>query len=471
MRVRPVLLLIIAGTVSAFGQYPEDALRLSTPGYGVGARALGLGNAYSGVANDFSAIYWNPAGLGQMTMGEFSVGLAHLNTVDDATYLGNTVSSTGSGTAFNSFGIAHPIPVRRGSLVLAFGFTRQSMYTSSMQFSGYNPSGSIVQVWAPDGEPLPPEVTIAEDLELADTTAMGTFYSPIKGDVTQSGTVTESGGLNNWSGAGAVEFAKDFYGGVTLTYLAGSYRYDRTYNEQDSKNVYAVYPYDFASLVQEDYIDGEISGFGATFGLLYRVPERFRLGITVKVPTAYWVRERYGSSYASSFDNGDRFTINADGHEDAVVEYDVHTPWVFGGGASLTLGPLLLSGDVEATDWTTMEFTNTNSDLEKKNKEIATTFRSTLDYRVGAELDLFNEFLRLRAGYGLHPSPYKDDPPEYDRKTISGGIGIRLAGDVMLDAAYSRANWKTYRVNYEGSPHVDENVVWNTFMATLSYRF
>jgi long-subunit fatty acid transport protein len=461
----------MAGSVSAFAQYPEDALRLSTPGYGVGARALGLGNAYSSVANDFSAIYWNPAGLGQMTMGEFSVGLAQLNTVDDATYLGNTVSSTGSGTAFNSFGIAHPIPVKRGSLVLAFGFTRQSMFTSSMEFSGYNPSGSIVQLWAPDGAPLPPDITIAEDLELADTTEFGTFYSPIKGNVTQAGTVTESGGLNNWSGAGAVEFAKNFYGGVTLTYLAGSYRYDRTYVEEDSKNFYTEFPYDFRSLTQSDYIDGEISGFGATFGLLYRVPERFRLGLTVKVPTAFWVRERYGTSYASFFDNGDKFTINADGYDDAVVEYDVHTPWVFGGGASLTLGPLLLSGDVESTDWATMEFANTNSDLERKNQEIAKTFRSTLDYRFGAELDLFNEVIRLRAGYGLHPSPYKDDPPEFDRETLSGGIGIRLAADVMFDAAYSRASWKTYRVNYEGSPRVDENVVWNTFMGTLSYRF
>lgn len=55
-------------------QIPGDALRLATPGVGVGARALGIGNAYIGVSNDYSALYWNPAGLAQATHGEFQAG-------------------------------------------------------------------------------------------------------------------------------------------------------------------------------------------------------------------------------------------------------------------------------------------------------------------------------------------------------------------------------------------------------------
>ena len=33
---------------------------------GVGVRAMGMGGAYVGVADDFTAVYWNPAGLAQM---------------------------------------------------------------------------------------------------------------------------------------------------------------------------------------------------------------------------------------------------------------------------------------------------------------------------------------------------------------------------------------------------------------------
>ncbi len=38
---------------------------------GVGARAMGMGNAFTATANDVSAIYWNPAGLGGLQSIEF----------------------------------------------------------------------------------------------------------------------------------------------------------------------------------------------------------------------------------------------------------------------------------------------------------------------------------------------------------------------------------------------------------------
>ena len=44
-------------------QYAEDALRYSQLGLGVGARQLGMGNATVGRVDDYSALFWNPAGL------------------------------------------------------------------------------------------------------------------------------------------------------------------------------------------------------------------------------------------------------------------------------------------------------------------------------------------------------------------------------------------------------------------------
>lgn len=40
---------------------------------GVGARALALGEAYAGIADDATAIYWNPAGLGQVDRIEIAL--------------------------------------------------------------------------------------------------------------------------------------------------------------------------------------------------------------------------------------------------------------------------------------------------------------------------------------------------------------------------------------------------------------
>ena len=45
---------------------------------GVGARALGMGGAYSAVANDVTAIYWNPAGLATLDPIQISINHASL---------------------------------------------------------------------------------------------------------------------------------------------------------------------------------------------------------------------------------------------------------------------------------------------------------------------------------------------------------------------------------------------------------
>jgi hypothetical protein len=75
-----IIILLITGIAFPnilFSQSEEDARRLSYLGMGFGARALGLGTAYTGVANDYSAVYWNPAGLGQIGRNEVSLGLSH----------------------------------------------------------------------------------------------------------------------------------------------------------------------------------------------------------------------------------------------------------------------------------------------------------------------------------------------------------------------------------------------------------
>lgn len=472
-----VLCLFLVGSTSSLAQFPEDALRLSFPGFGVGARALGMGGAYNGVASDFSAIYWNPAGLAQMTRAEFSAGLSYLNTKDDGTLtdaaersLGKPTGAENNATNGNALGIVHPVPVRRGSLVLAFGFQRQGNFTSGLDFKGFNPGSSIIQSYAPDGVSYPSDLSdnLAYQLFLADIdTLTGRFISPILDRVTQSGNVTESGGLNNWSIAGAVDVAPNTSIGLTVTYVAGSYRYDRSYTEEDLGGVYTVFPYDFSRLDIEDFIEDDISGVNAKFGLLYRVPDRFRFGVTVKTPTAFTVKEKYGTSGTAIFDDGDTKSYTTD----AGTEYDVRTPWVLGAGASVILRDLMLSADAEFTDWTTMEFANANSDLLSMNRDIKSLFRSTWEFRFGGEYDIAGSGFRLRGGYGIRPSPYKDDPSDYDRRTISAGAGMLLGGSVMLDLAYTNTAWKNYRSNYDASSRVNEDLTWNTFLATLSYRF
>jgi long-subunit fatty acid transport protein len=458
---------------TATAQFPEDALRLGMTGAGVGARALGMGNAYTGVAGDYSAVFWNPAGLAQSTYGELFTGLSYLGVNDRSTFFGISGSDNSSSTTLNALGFVFPVPVRRGSLVFALGYDRQSDFAGSVSFAGFNPVSSAIQQSAPDGALYPSDLTnnVAYQLFLADIdTLAGRFISPIRDRVTQRATVEEAGGLNNWSVAGALDISRNVSAGLTLTYVSGSYKYDRSYSEEDVNRVYETFPYDFGRYTVDEFVESDISGVTAKFGLLYREPDRYRLGFSIKTPTAYTVKERFGLSARSMFDNGDAkpddgpFTSSGEG------EYDVLTPWVFTGGGSFISGDLLLAGSVEFVDWSTLEFDNALPEVMALNRDIRQIYRPVVNFRGGAELSLGGG-PRLRAGFAYIRSPYDGDPSSFDQKVITGGIGIPLGSSVMLDAAYAHGWYDTYRVNDGGVSRTDERIRTNTVLLTLISRF
>lgn len=65
MRGGILAVLVIAGVAA-----PTAAQVLRGGGQGVGAEAMGMGGAFTAVANDPSAVYWNPAGLAQLSRVE-----------------------------------------------------------------------------------------------------------------------------------------------------------------------------------------------------------------------------------------------------------------------------------------------------------------------------------------------------------------------------------------------------------------
>ena len=66
----PLLLCMTILMVNASGSLtsPSDYLD-----YGIGARAVSMGKAFSGLSNDATAIYWNPAGLARVYNNQLAV--------------------------------------------------------------------------------------------------------------------------------------------------------------------------------------------------------------------------------------------------------------------------------------------------------------------------------------------------------------------------------------------------------------
>ena len=102
-----VVLLATASSVEArdkfryFQDFFKDGSKVGASTFaflkiGVGARAVGMGDAYTAVGDDVSAIFWNPAGIGRLQGVHY---LASYNRwfVDTAVYAGAVTFSTAKG--------------------------------------------------------------------------------------------------------------------------------------------------------------------------------------------------------------------------------------------------------------------------------------------------------------------------------------------------------------------------------------
>ncbi len=482
-----LLSLAVFGTV-AHGQFAEDVLRFSQFNMGVGARALGMGNVGVGFADDYSALFRNPAGLALLRDYEFSVGLSQSSYKNDVSFFGNTSQASLNALNLNNLGIVYPVPTVRGSLTFAFGFGRVANYSTTASFDGFNPRSSIIESLTPNinVRNLPSserqrllEKNIPFQIFLADTVG-GVLFPVVYDSVQQRGTVEEGGGMNNWSLGGAIDIARNLSVGVSVNILSGSYRYERDYSEIDVRNVYnyqnrydAFHRFNYLSTVSSD-----ITGLNALVGIVYRKPGLFRIGATVRTPTVYEIEETFTDRGESEFDPNSRGIVDRfDKSTEGSTKYEIRTPPILAFGASVQIGDwLVLAGDAEYTDWTQMQFTTNNADLEAENRLIKRLFEPTTNLRGGAEVTLWDLGLQLRAGIGVNPSPYKGDPPEFDQMQYTGGIGFKLEDNVYLNGAFTYGTWTTIRDNYyvqglSNPSRTRESVKSTNLTVTLSYRF
>jgi long-subunit fatty acid transport protein len=460
------LFAMLVFTNSANAQFIEDALRFSLPGNGSGARALGMGNAYISISDDYSSVWWNPAGLAQIKKFEFTGSLSNFGYKNDATFFGNTSNYSNSSTSLNNLGFVFPFPTVRGSLVFAIGYSRTNDLTTGISFNGFNPSSSIIPTMLSSNQ----DKNIPFQTWLTDND--GT-YTPIQRNVYQSGEITEGGSLGNWAFSGALDVAPNLSVGLSFYILTGSYTYDRTFNEEDTKNIYNYLDtinysnIDFKKLTLEDNVTGNYSGIGASFGVHYRLKDFARFGLTIKTPFRYYIKEDFSTKGVSLFDNNDTYNYKTLGSG----EYDVITPFILSGGGSFNYKGLILAGDFEWIDYTQLEFANANSDILSLNKDIKNTFQSVINLHAGAEYTIPEINLKLRAGFALYPSPYKGDPSDFNRTQISFGLGYLVDESLMVDAAYSMGSFNTLHSNYDNYSKTDEKIKTNNVILSLSFRF
>jgi hypothetical protein len=101
---------------------------------GSGARAEGLGGAFIGLADDATAVLWNPGGLTQLEKMEASVVARSSSQKVDA----GGSSSTSSNFALNFASFALPMKMGESNVVFALAFQRQLDMNEKLDLSAFS---------------------------------------------------------------------------------------------------------------------------------------------------------------------------------------------------------------------------------------------------------------------------------------------------------------------------------------------
>ena len=411
---------------------------------GLGVRAMGMGGAYAGIADDFTAVFWNPAGLAQIEQREVYVAFLRNGMDNDAILAGTASSSELSNTRFGSMGFVYPYPVYRGSLVFAAGFNRVKDFDWSLQTKGF----------------------VAQDSLQADD------------------SFRHEGELSMTSLAAAVDISPSISLGVALNIVSGE---DESTSEFVSIDVDSLnYFLEKRYKDQEVFLDEYDATYTAALGVLVRTPRKnpkVRFGATISTGPTYDI------NYTRKAPPEDRFSLIEydDGHVEEAASitfrdsYRISTPLEFGIGVSMHPAPeLLVAASVHVSEWSQSEYRGRDEEDLRANAAFETQYEDVTRYHLGVEYLVPSIALDLRAGFYSDPLPFVGprDPDrtadpvsnplvsaKRDRRYATLGAGLMFEEVMRLDVAWNRGTYER-----EEGPLV-EDVTVNRFFAGMSYKF
>jgi long-subunit fatty acid transport protein len=473
-----------------YAQNEVDALRQAQRGNGIGARALAIGPAYSAISDDYAAVFFNPAGLGQIKRFEATLGFDFFDYSTNALYLNTSNAAAKSGNTLNSIGLVLPFPTYQGSFVVAVGYNRLQNFRAVQNVSAFNPSGSISDWFLS----FTPRFDAQQRILLTDVGALafnhylmsdrnGQYVDPLinRGQVFQRSDLLEDGGSNAFSISAAIEVAPALFIGATLNIISSYYTFSRDFSEHDDNNVYP----NFISLTLSESFETRTSGANLKAGLLYRPDSHWRLGLTLQIPSQLSLKDEFNTSLQTRYERppeGATHAVFNDALPKGALEYQLQTPWIFGASFSFEESFFTLGAEVSYRDWTQLSYSSDAVSFTDINRTIASELKGAFGLALGLELRPSFLPMRLRAGYGLEQSAFQyrlsDNPNERistsladARQTLSFGAGFLFQQTLALDMAYFFSTQPVQGRLYSGSRLVNENVRNGHLVITASFRF
>jgi long-chain fatty acid transport protein len=393
-----------------FGLLVSEQARTSFTLVGAGARAAGMGGAFTAVADDASAASFNPAGLAQLLVPEASVVFDHTSLSDDYQGFSSfdqtpTLPLTDSSTRFDRTGFnfaSATIPFRLLSRRFAFQLSAQRAV----------------------------DFTYDGTRHLFETDQSGQKLYELEQ------TSHQQGAIYTYSASLAVQPTERTLFGVTVNRWDGNWSFSSTNTEQQLTAGSEKEAFTFSQ-------SNQLTGWNYDVGLLLRYPF-FNLGL------------RYRTPFDATYSFQARLDTNIPTPLTPLPPTRTTLHWPGSLNVGLAVKPsdtFLLAADWARTDWSKMIFdapdgTHVNFfDLAPAGSTLAG--RSD-DWRIGAEYLLFvgSAVLPVRAGWSREPQPLRDavTGDRIVREGWSFGLGLKK-GWLSVDTAvrYTSSNGQVSR--------------------------
>ncbi|MBI5416637.1 outer membrane protein transport protein [Candidatus Poribacteria bacterium] len=392
---------------------------------GLGTRAIGIGGAFIGVADDWTATYWNPAGLAALK--KRSMGF----TLDIVTSKGKD----GNSAANPTLGSAEHLNSKQSNVFYKL--------PSSSESGQFNKEDVRSQSYLPG---------IGFNIPISIGSLGMSFYNPVgyalKWDDSVSGidvTFRQKLYLLVLNLSLAKEITSKLSGGIGINYLQGKNEMSATKN---------------TTQIKLD-LSGEGSGYEGVAGVMYKLKDAFTIGGVYRTGSSIKVK-------GSGKNEGLPFAP-----ESSDYTQKFRHPETMGIGLAYKTNPeTLVALDWQRTVWSTLkrDITFDNPGTLLKNKNESYGWNSTDRWRIGTEY-LLKPTTTLRAGFTLDPLvPEKDtlnitNVVSVGKKVASMGIGYKPDEIWNFDFLYLYA-WGEEKYN---DTKFTQNV--NSFQMALGYNF
>ncbi len=408
--------------------------RLSTlDTWGTGAKAWGMGGAYTSISDDALGLIYNPAGIARSRGKEISFGIHQLWQDVDENYDGTMSSTQGSYTAFGH--IAVLIPYETYTTDLKFGFGVFRVGSSNIEYirdaERTDLGGNVRNVFLQSGN-------------------IYHYKFAVAGNITRN--ISVGGSLVIWDES--PNFTEE------ISYAGAG---DSTY-------------------VFTDNVTADLDGVSFEFGIIARLSTFFHAGLVITTPA--WITYQGSGSeyYDGTYQDGSGWTTDP---YPFYGEEKFTLPMNFRAGTSLQAENLVVSLDISYADYRQTEYNGQKMYYE--NDPTIDIMKQVWSYRAGAEVTIPWTKLSFRAGYMFLPLPFRgmdeltyvvEEGNEFwlntewdfakvkeDRHYYTAGLGYIFDDVLALDAAISFGSFERSTI------WLTEKKVTTEFVASAAYRF